>query len=547
MNQATALDDCKDGFVPIPDEFAESYRAAEYWSGQPLGEMLRTAAARWPHRPSLRTDKGIRTYRELDSDADRMAYGFSAAGLRPGERVLVQLPNVADFIVILFGLLRAGLIPVLALPAHRSAEITHLAATSGATAFITVDTAADFDYRELATDLVAQVPAVRQVFILGEPGEFLDLNAIPRDGDGLPHSDPAGIAVLLVSGGTTGLPKLIPRTHDDYAYNACASARLCDCGPDDVYLAALPVAHNFPLACPGVLGTLATGGSIAFAATPSPDDAFAAIERHGVTLTALVPQLVQLWCSAADWEDADLSSLRLVQVGGSKLAEVTARAIRPALGARLQQVFGMAEGLLNFTRLDDEDDIICTTQGLPMSPADDVRVVDADGNDVAPGDVGELLTRGPCTIRGYYRAPEHNARAFTPDGYYRSGDLVRRLPSGHLDVCGRIKDVISRGGEDISCEELEEHLLAFPGIRHAAAIGMPHGEGERVCAVLVVNEDAPNEGAPTVAQLREFLTDRGLAGFKLPEMLRQVPDLPVTAIGKIDRKRLRARLIGSAS
>ncbi len=351
----------------------------------------------------------------------------------------------------------------------------------------------------------------------------------------LPEIDPGDIALMLVSGGTTGLPKLIARTHDDYVYNATASAAICELTEDDVYLATLPAAHNFPLACPGILGTVSVGGAVSFVTDPSPENAFAAIERHRVTVTAVVPPLAQLWCAATEWEEADLSSLCLLQVGGAKLAEVNAREVTPALGATLQQVFGMAEGLLNYTRLDDDTELLCTTQGRALSPDDEIRVVDADGNDVPPGAEGELLTKGPYTIRGYYRAPEHNARAFTPDGYYRSGDLVRRLPSGHLIVSGRIKDVINRGGENISCDELEEHLLAYPAVRHAAAVGLPDPTlGEQVCAVLVVDGDMP-----TLAQIKTFLIDRGLATYKLPDVLRRADTLPVTAVGKIDKKVLR--------
>ncbi|ATL71502.1 (2,3-dihydroxybenzoyl)adenylate synthase [Nocardia terpenica] len=528
----------RDGFVPIPAEFAARYRAAGYWTGQPLGELLRAAAERWPDRPALHDHDRVHSYRELDAQADRMAHGFLAHGIAPGDRVLVQLPNVPAFVPVLFGLLRAGAIPVLALPAHRRAELEHLAELSGAVACVVADRVGDFDHRELAATVAAAVESVREVFVLGDPGPFTDLTAIAREGDSLPVIEAGEIALMLVSGGTTGLPKLIARTHDDYAYNARASAAVCELGPDDVYLATLPAAHNFPLACPGILGTVATGGSLVLAADPSPENAFAVIERHGVTVTAVVPPLAQLWCAATEWEEADLSSLRLLQVGGAKLAEVNAREVEPALGARLQQVFGMAEGLLNYTRLDDADEPVCTTQGRPLSPADEVRVVDANGDDVPDGAEGELLTRGPYTIRGYYRVPEHNSRAFTPDGFYRSGDLVRRLPSGHLMVSGRIKDVINRGGENISCDELEEHLLAHPAVRHAAAVGIPDPAlGERVCAVLVTEDPMPS-----LADIKRFLTTRGLATYKLPDLLRQADHLPLTAVGKIDKKALRADL-----
>ncbi|MFI9506068.1 (2,3-dihydroxybenzoyl)adenylate synthase [Nocardia sp. NPDC052566] len=526
----------RDGYVPFPDADAAAYRAAGYWTGRTLDGLLRATAEAHPHRPALLDDAGMHSYAEIDAAADRMASGLLALGITPGDRVVVQLPNVPEFLTVLFGLLRAGIIPVLTLPAHRRAEIEHLANLSGAVAYLIADRLGDFDYRELAATVEQAVPTLRHVLVLGDPGPFTDLNSVPRDGGSLPKIDPGDIALMLVSGGTTGLPKLIARTHDDYAYNATASAEVCALTEDDVYLATLPAAHNFPLACPGILGTVATGGAVAFVTDPSPENAFATIARHRVTVTAVVPPLAQLWCAATEWEDADLSSLRLLQVGGARLAEVNAREVTPALGATLQQVFGMAEGLLNYTRLDDPAELLATTQGRPLSAADEVRVVDADGNDVAPGAEGELLTKGPYTIRGYYRAPEHNARAFTPDGYYRSGDLVRRLPSGHLVVSGRIKDVINRGGENISCDELEEHLLAYPGVRHAAAVGLPDAAlGEKVCAILVVEGEMP-----TLAAIKTFLTGRGLATYKLPDVLRRADTLPITAVGKIDKKALRA-------
>nr|QIE08728.1 salicylate-AMP ligase [Nocardia sp.] len=526
----------REGYVPFPNDAAEQYRSAGYWSGRALGDLLRDSARSQPQRPAVLSDAAVQSYADLDAAADRLARGLLALGISPGDRVIVQLPNIPEFATALFALLRAGIIPVLTLPAHRRAEIEHLAALSEAVAYLIPDRLGDFDYRELAATVQAAVPSLRHVLVAGEPGTFTALDSVAADEGSLPEVDPSDIALMLVSGGTTGLPKLIARTHDDYAYNATASAEVCGLTPDDVYLAALPAAHNFPLACPGILGTVATGGAIAFTLDPSPEAAFAAIEKHAVSVTALVPPLAQLWSAAVDWEDADLSSLRLLQVGGARLAEVNARDVEPALQCKLQQVFGMAEGLLNFTRLDDPDELVHTTQGRPLSPADEIRVVDAEGDDVAPGEEGELLTRGPYTLRGYYRAPEHNARAFTPDGYYRSGDLVRQLPSGHLMVSGRIKDVINRGGENISCDELEEHLLAHPAVRHAAAVGLPDASlGEKACVVLVVTGELP-----TVGELKTFLTERGLATYKLPDLVRQADSLPLTAVGKIDKKALRA-------
>lgn len=501
--------------------------------------MIASASiSRSPHSPAVTDDATTLTYEQFDTSTKRRAAGIRDAGLHPGDRVVLQYQNSVAFAVTLLGSLRAGVVPVLALPAHRINEIAHLAAVSGARGYICHDVADGFDYRILATELIDRVPSVDIVLVEGDPGTFV---TVP-DGDPASltdlHSQPDSPALFLVSGGTTGLPKLIPRTHNDYRYNierSCAAAGLDD---RDTYLVALPAAHNFPLACPGFLGILSVGGHAVFTRNPSPDHAFELIARHRVTVVALVPALTQVWTAATDWEPADVSTLRLMQVGGAKLAEPDAIAANTAFGGAVQQVFGMAEGLICFTRAEDDAATVTRTQGRPMSDHDVVRIVDERGADVPDGVEGELMVRGPYTIRGYYRAEEHNARSFTSDGFYRSGDLVRRTSSGHLMVTGRIKDTIVRGGENVAADDVEENLLAHPAVRQAAVLGLPDPDlGERICAALVV--DGNELDLPAV---RRFLADRGLATFKQPDEIRIVASLPVTAVGKIDKRTLLARL-----
>lgn len=518
--------------VDWPSEFAARYRDLGYWAGRTLGERLREWSARDPDRLALVAGASRFTYGELDLAADRRAAGLYELGLRAGDRVVIQLPNVAEFAVLLAALLRLGVLPVLALPAHRASEIGYLCELTEAAALAIPDVHAGFDHRDLARALVA--PTLRHVLVAGEAAEFTDLRQVdaePRDLPG-PRSDE--VALYLLSGGTTGLPKLIPRTHDDYDYNLRASAAACGFTEDTVYLATLPIEHNFPLACPGMLGTWHAGGTVVLATSPSPDDAFPLIEREGVTVTAVVPPVALLWMEAAEWFDADLSSLRLLQVGGARLQPEAAARVGPVLGCALQQVYGMAEGLLNYTAPDDSAWIVENTQGRPLCPDDELRIVDADGADVPDGEVGELLTRGPYTLRGYHRAPETNARAFTQDGFYRTGDLVRRLPSGHLVVTGRVKDVINRGGEKVPAEEVENLLLGHPAVHDVALVGLPDPMlGERTCAVVV-----PRGAAPTLPELLGYLRERGVAAFKYPDLLETVSEMPRTSVGKVSKQRL---------
>jgi non-ribosomal peptide synthetase component E (peptide arylation enzyme) len=251
-----------------------------------------------------------------------------------------------------------------------------------------------------------------------------------------------------------------------------------------------------------------------------------------------VPAVAQRWLQHAEHAGTgQLKSLSLLQVGGARLADEIARQVRPALTAQLQQVFGMAEGLLNYTRLDDPDEVVCTTQGRPLSPGDEVRLVDELDQDVQPGEAGSLLTRGPYTPRGYYRAQEQNARAFTPDGWYRSGDIVRCRPDGNLVVEGRDKDMINRGGEKISAEEVENLVYRLPQVAQVAAVAMPDPDlGERVCLYAVLKPG----NTLTLEDIRALMADAGVARYKVPERLEVVDEIVTTKVGKIDKKALRA-------
>ncbi|WP_020667604.1 (2,3-dihydroxybenzoyl)adenylate synthase [Amycolatopsis nigrescens] len=526
-------------FTPWPAEFAEHYRASGYWLGQNFPQWIAELTARHGDRIAVCDERHRWTYADLDRRSGKLAAGLRATGIGDGDRVVVQLPNVAEFVELVFALFKIGALPVFALPAHRHQEISYFCRFTGAAAYVIADRHGGFDYRALARTVRAEVPGLRHVVVLGEAAEFSAWADIPADGEAKTERTAGEPAFLQLSGGSTGLPKLIPRTADDYLYSVRESARICRLGPDTRYLVTLPAAHNFALSSPGILGVLHAGGRIVMSPAPSPDVAFPLIEAERVTMTGVVPPVALTWMASSARQRHDLSSLRLLQVGGAKFAAEAARRVRGELGCELQQVFGMAEGLVNYTRRDDPEDVVHSSQGSPISPADEIRVVGEDGTEVAPGEQGELLTRGPYTIRGYYRAAEHNATAFTEDGFYRTGDVVRRLPSGHLVVEGRAKDQINRGGEKVAPEEVENHLLAHPGVHDAAVVSMPDRFlGERTCAFVI----PVGEPAPTGTELRAFLRQRGLALFKVPDRVEIVPAFPHTGVGKVSRRELRRNL-----
>ncbi|MFI0446349.1 (2,3-dihydroxybenzoyl)adenylate synthase [Actinomadura sp. 6N118] len=537
----------RDDVVPWPEDEARRYAEKGYWRGTTIGDELLAVADARPDSVALVEDGRRLTYRDLAERADAAAIRLAELGLTVDDRIVLQLPNTIEFAVLTLACLRLGVIPVMALPGHRRHEIAYLADHSEAVAIAVPDVLRDFDHQAMAVAVQQDNPTLEHLLVLGKPTApgAVDLHALcappegsaPRAAVDAHRPDSRSVALFLLSGGTTGLPKLIARTHDDYLYNARRSAEVSGFGPDTVYYAALPLGHNFPLACPGLLGTLLCGGRVVMG-TPRPDAAFAAIERERVTATAVVPAIAQRWLDHRhDEPDRDLGSLRVLQVGGARLADEVARRVRPTLGCTLQQVFGMAEGLLNYTRLDDPEEVICTTQGRPMSPGDEILVVDDEGRPLPEGTPGVLITRGPYTPRGYYRAEEHNARAFTPDGWYRTGDIVRLTSDGNLIVEGRDKDMINRAGENISAEEVENFAYQVPGVFLAAAVAMPDPElGERVCLYVV-----PEAGHQVTLKDVHGVMDRaGAARFKYPDRLVVVDELVTTKVGKIDKKALRA-------
>ncbi len=528
----------------FPEDFSELYRGAGYWTEETFAEFTANRSARFADRIAVvgPDATGVRrqlTYRDLDESAARIATGLGHLGVRPGDRVVLQLPNIVEYTEVLFAVFRLGALPVFALPAHRASEIGYFCRFADAAAYVVAAEHGGFDYRTLAREVTGTLKNPPAVVVAGDSGEFVSLSSLREQEPEAVAAVPAeSVAFLQLSGGTTGTPKLIPRTHADYLYSVRESARICGVDEDTRMLVVLPAAHNFPMSSPGILGVLHAGGTVVLAPDPSPDTAFALIESDHITMASLVPPLALAWLSARARTDHDLSSLEVLQVGGAKFPAEAAKRVRAELGCTLQQVFGMAEGLVNYTRLDDDEDTIVHTQGRPISPHDEIRVLDDAGEPVPFGTAGHLLTRGPYTIRGYYNAPEHNSTAFTDDGFYRTGDIVRITEHGYIVVEGRAKDQINRGGEKIAAEEVENHLIAHPAVLDAAVVSMPDQYlGERTCAFVVTEGEAPKALA-----LKAFLRERGLAAYKIPDKVRFVDVFPVTGVGKISRNELRRAL-----
>ncbi len=537
-----------DGVVRFPPEFAARYRAKGYWEDRSLTDTFAEIFAKYANRVAV-IDRGQSvTYAQLDERATRLALNLLDEGLKPLDRVVMQLPNVVELAYLYFALQKIGCIPIMALPSHRFREMSQFVELSGAVACATLDKTKDFDYRDLVRRIRDANRAMRFGIVLGDaPSGFMGLGELierpsRRSADELKKIkiDPEDPALFQLSGGTTGVPKLIPRTHNDYVYNSKMAAAVTGVESDKILLDVLPLAHNLPLACPGLQGFLLHGGKVVLANTTRGEDIFALIERYGVTHIHVVPALLIRWINDPLIQKFDLSSLQIIQSGGQRLQpEVRRRTKELIPSVTVQENFGMAEGMLMFVRLDDPENVRMETVGRPVSPDDEVRLVDDDDNEVAPGEVGELLARGPYTLRGYFGVPEYNARAFSSDGFYRSGDLMRRHPSGNYMVEGRKKDLINRGGEKISAEEIENLILTHPAVQNVACVPMPDPIlGERMCACVILRRGH----VLTLNELVSFLVKEEIAKHKLPERLEILNDLPLSPFGKVSKKDLTERI-----
>jgi 2,3-dihydroxybenzoate-AMP ligase len=545
MNISSIEPSALEGCVPWPEDLARRYRELGYWEGITLFEALARSARNFADKVAVIDGAQRITYGALRERAEALAAGFSRLGLRSRDRVVFQLTNGADLIAAFFGLVRVGAIPIMALPAHRRTEIVHFTSAGGAIAYLVPAVVRDFDYREMAREVAAQCPTLRTIVVAGEPGpgqaglaEIAESGA--RQGRALHGIEPASnqVALMLLSGGTTGLPKLVPRTHDDYLHGAKQSARAAGMGPDTVFLAVLPMAHNYTLGAPGLIGTLAFGGTVVVAPAVAAEAVFPLIESERVNIVSAAVPLVTRWLGSDLFERYDLSSLRVFMSGGAKLAPELRRRVEDRFRCTYQESFGTAEGLLNMTRLHDRPEIRFQSSGRPVAEGDEIKVVDEEGVEVPDGRSGELVCRGPYTIRGYYNAPEINRVAFTADGFYRTGDIVRKI-DGYLYVEGRKKDLINRGGEKISCEEVENHILAHPSVESACVVAMPDEVfGEKACAFVILRPGR----VLGFEELVQFLRGREIARFKIPERLEVVKEFPISPAGKILRRELRSSL-----
>ncbi|MEY4425880.1 MAG: hypothetical protein RL535_178 [Pseudomonadota bacterium] len=532
------------GFVPFPPEFVARYREKGYWQDKSLAQEFDAVYKRYSGRTVIVDGDKAFTYAELDAVTTNLALNLLEIGLKPLDRVVPTLPNVHEFVLLYFALQKLGAIPIAALVTHRYAEISQFVNLSGATACVYPEIVGDFSFSPIIDRIAAENTSLKIRIVLGKAGageyslqELIDKPAtLPSSRLADIKIDPADPCIFQLSGGTTGIPKLIPRTNNDYAYNSKVAASVCEVNADSVLLLVLPIAHNLPLACPGIQGFMFKGAKVVVHANTRPAEMFALIQKHKVTHLKVVPALLIRLINDPSVGDYDLSSLKLIQSGGQRMQpEVRAKTRALIPGVFVQENFGMSEGTLMFVRANDPEEVKLETCGRPVCEDDEVKLLDEDDREVAMGEVGEFTVRGPYTLRGYFGVPEYNAKQFTTDGFYRSGDLMRMHPSGNYVVEGRKKDLINRGGEKISAEEVENLILMHPAVQNVACVPMPDANmGEKMCAFVILKAGQSLQ----LKTLVDFLLTKEIAKFKLPERLEVLTDFPVSTFGKVSKKAL---------
>jgi non-ribosomal peptide synthetase component E (peptide arylation enzyme) len=532
--------------VGYPGDLARRYRRAGLWGTRTIAGELHAVASAHPRREAVVALDGRLTYHELDERTDLLAAGLAGLGLRPGDPVLFQVTNRLGAVIAWYGVLKAGLVPVCTLAAHRGHEIGEISRRTGAVAHLVEAGTTGFDLVGFAAEQQRDHPTLRHILVLGGAGapgiavESLGAGRDPRAARATVEDiqrgiDPDDVAVFQLSGGTTGVPKVIPRLHAEYWYNAAAYAHSWGWSPDTRVAHLIPVIHNAGIVC-AVHGPHSAGGCLVLG-TPDLDASLPLMARERATHVLLGHGHFNAVAEAGF--AAATASVTQVVLSGTK--------VPPALFDELEQrglwcgqLFGMGEGLFLTTRPGAPREARATAVGSPLSPMDEIRILEpGSAAELPDGQVGELCCRGPYTVRGYFDAAAHNARAFTPDGFYRTGDLASIRAIGgqrYVSIEGRIKEVINRGGEKVNAAEVELLLLRHPRVTAAAAVAMPDPRlGERTCAYLVVH------GEPlTLADIREHFVQLQVATFKWPERIEHLPEIPRTLVGKTDKKLLQA-------
>lgn len=536
-----------EGVVPYKEEDVETYINNGWWRGLTLGDFLDRAADMHPDKEAFVDRIDCMTYGQAREKTDRAALGLIKLGIQPTDRVLIQLPNWNEFIVAYFACQKVGAIPVLLIERYRPFEIDRLAKITGATAWIVPKQTHKVDFAPIIDEVLKNHPEIRDVITVRgkmDRAGFSSLEDLVEENHRTPDNlsllskhkpNPLQVAHMGPTGGTTGAPKIVPRTHNSLACGVEFCSMSWDQHCQDTTMIAGPVGHDLSFT-KGLLGSVITQGRLIFQESTDNADICKTIEREKVTAVVWVPTLAQRLVQYEDLDRFDISSLKKMHSAGAANHPEIVKEIMERFRMCFYNGYGGTEGMTCITRSVDDLETICCTVGRPTFPHDIYKVVDLKGNQLPPNTIGELLVKGPCVFSGYYKNPEENAKVFDRDGFFRTGDLAKIDEKGYITLTGRSKEMINRGGESISATEIEKLINRHPDVAVVAVIPMPDPlMGERACAYIQTRPEATLTFEDVIA----FLKDQNAAVLQLPERIEFVESMPFTKAEKLDKQALR--------
>ena len=535
-----------------PQEIDQYYRAG-LWSTDTVHDLLARRVEENPDKVFATDGTRSLTFQELFDAGQRLAVGLHRHGLRRGDTAAVQLPNWVEFIQVLTALSRLGVIMVPIMPIYRREDVSYVLSNAGVRAVFTPAHFGKFGYLDMYLGLRQEHPELTIAVtrpdssaqdIADADANVFTLHQLEADTDDDSASAELGAPpgpddpfVIVYTSGTTSRPKGCVHTFNTY----CAGARAL-VGPfgyteADVQFGPSPIAHTTGLVT-SVLVPMLTGAATHVMAKWDPVGGIEEIQRFGCTAAVTAPTFLHTLLSDYDAQRHDLSSLRLWTCAGAPIpAAVVKQAGATLPNIKVLSLYGRSENLVSTTcSVTDDVSRALTTDGRAM-PGSQVKIVDGDGNEVPRGTEGDIAYRGPAHMIEYLANPGETAALFTKDGFSKSGDLGKMTDDGYVRVTGRIKDIVIRGGMNISVREIEEHLAHHPALKAFSVVGMPDERlGEKVCCYLVTK---PGHDTPTVEDLREYLLSQGMPIQKTPERVVVVDSLPMTATGKVLKHELR--------
>jgi non-ribosomal peptide synthetase component E (peptide arylation enzyme) len=535
-----------EGFMEYAKEDREKYNRLRWWLGMTWGDMLDKATDLYPGKIGL-VDGVIRlTNAELREKVDRFAISLIKLGIKPKDWVLLQFPNWHEYIVAFFAVQKIGALTLLLIPRHNQSEINYLTSLTRPVAWIVPKQYGKINYQPIIDDVLKENTQLRHVIQVRaeKNGAYQTLDELIEQAELTEENlqiladrrpDPDEVSHIMPTGGTTGLPKASVRTHNSYITNVEYHSRAWEITSNDTIMVITPVGHSMAMHW-GIGAALLNYAKLVLLDSTQPEDICEWVEKEKVTAIPSVPALITRVLEMEGLEKYDLCTLKRISIGGAPSTPEMLLSAYAKLKCLVINAFGSSEGTNISTRPGDSMDVIIGSVGRPACPYDTIKCIDDAGDEVPQGQEGELVSKGPGIFTGYFKSPEENSQIFTKDGFFKTGDIARKDHFGNITITGRIKDIINRGGEKISAVEIEHRISAYPGIRDVAVVGMPDKVlGERICAYVTMQPGAK----PVFAEIIAFMKERGASVQQLPERIEFIEDLPMTKVGKVDKKVLR--------